>query len=116
MIIIMFTGITFGGALPGLISATLVPQHGWQVLFLIGGVVPIVAAVLAIFLLPESLKFLVLKNRSREAIVQSSGLSTRLSALIQRRASSSRTNRRFRASRQSCCSRAASRILHHCSG
>ena len=70
MIIIMFTGITFGGALPGLISATLVPQHGWQVLFLIGGVVPIAAAVLAIFLLPESLKFLVLKNRSREAIVR----------------------------------------------
>jgi AAHS family 4-hydroxybenzoate transporter-like MFS transporter len=45
MIIIMFTGITFGGALPGLVSATLVPQHGWEVLFLIGGVVPIAAAV-----------------------------------------------------------------------
>jgi AAHS family 4-hydroxybenzoate transporter-like MFS transporter len=70
MIIVMFTGITFGGALPGLISATLVPQYGWQVLFLIGGVVPIAIAVLAIFLLPESLKFLVLRNRRREAIVR----------------------------------------------
>ena len=69
MIIVMFTGITFGGALPGLVSATLVPQYGWQVLFLIGGAAPIAIAILAIFLLPESLKFLVLNNRRREAIV-----------------------------------------------
>jgi AAHS family 4-hydroxybenzoate transporter-like MFS transporter len=70
MIIVMFTGITFGGALPGLVSATLVPQYGWQVLFLIGGVFPIVLAGLAIFLLPESLKFLVLNDRRRERIVR----------------------------------------------
>ncbi|WP_198084942.1 MFS transporter [Variovorax sp. E3] len=69
MIIVMFTGIAFGGALPGLISTTLVPHYGWQVLFHIGGVAPIMIAFLAIYLLPESLKFLVLKNGSREAIV-----------------------------------------------
>ncbi|WP_194273907.1 MFS transporter [Variovorax paradoxus] len=69
LIIIMFTGLTFGGALPGLISATLVPTYGWQVLFLIGGVAPIAFAILAIFLLPESLKFLVLNKRSRKSIV-----------------------------------------------
>lgn len=70
MIIVMFTGITFGGALPGLVSATLVPIYGWPVLFLIGGVGPIAIAVLAIFLLPESLKFLVLNNRQREKVVR----------------------------------------------
>src|SRR3954463_11470244 len=34
--------VPFGGAIPGFVSATLVPQHGWPILFLIGGIVPIV--------------------------------------------------------------------------
>ncbi|MGE7472010.1 MFS transporter [Bosea sp. NPDC003192] len=70
MIIIMFTGVTLGGALPGLVSATLVPLYGWQVLFLIGGAAPIAIAILSIAILPESLKFMVLNNRRREKIAR----------------------------------------------
>ena len=62
MIILMFTGVTFGGALPGLVSVALVPQHGWQILFSIGGVFPIIAAVCVALWCPESIKFLVLKG------------------------------------------------------
>jgi AAHS family 4-hydroxybenzoate transporter-like MFS transporter len=62
LIIIMFTGITFGGAVPGPVAAWLVPQHGWQVLFLIGGVAPLVMAALAYFWLPESIKYLAVRG------------------------------------------------------
>src|SRR6478609_2315270 len=34
--------VPIGGAIPGFVAATLVPQHGWQILFLIGGVAPLV--------------------------------------------------------------------------
>src|SRR5665213_4137245 len=38
MIIVMFCGVTLGGAVPGWVSIYLVPQYGWQILFWIGGV------------------------------------------------------------------------------
>lgn len=62
MIIVMFTGITFGGSVPGAISVWLVPHYGWQAIFVVGGVLPIVMAVAAALWLPESLKHLVVKE------------------------------------------------------
>ncbi len=58
MIIFMFVGITVGGGLPGIISATLVPIYGWQILFWIGGFFPLAVAVGLYFVLPESIKWL----------------------------------------------------------
>jgi MFS transporter, AAHS family, 4-hydroxybenzoate transporter len=69
MIILMFTGITFGGAVPGPVAAWLVPIYGWQVLFLIGGVLPIIIGAAAWLWLPESLKFLVVKAERRERAI-----------------------------------------------
>ena len=53
LIIIMFCGITLGGALPALISVWLVPTHGWQIIFQIGGIVPLLTAVAVMLWLPE---------------------------------------------------------------
>ena len=61
MIVFMFMGITVGGIVPGAVTAYL-PQYGWQGLFFIGGAFPIAVALAAFFLLPESIKFLVLRN------------------------------------------------------
>ena len=69
LVIIMFCGITFGGSVPGMVSATLVPTYGWRLLFWIGGILPIVMAVLVWLFMPESLKFLVVTHRPRERIV-----------------------------------------------
>lgn len=67
MIILMYVGTAFGGAIPGLIAASLVPGHGWQVLFLIGGALPLLAAIAAWIWLPESAKYLVFRgNRNQE--------------------------------------------------
>jgi len=70
MIIVSFSGITLGGAVPGPVAAWLVPSYGWQVLFFIGGVAPILLALAAMIWLPESIKYLVVKTNRRDAIVK----------------------------------------------
>ncbi|MEJ0034597.1 MAG: MFS transporter [Gammaproteobacteria bacterium] len=58
LVVLMFTGITLGSGTPGAVAGWLVPNFGWKVLFLIGGVVPLVVAACIWFVLPESVKFL----------------------------------------------------------
>ena len=41
-LVVMLTGIPLGGAVPGLVGATLMPAYGWPVIFIIGGIVPLV--------------------------------------------------------------------------
>ncbi len=57
--------VPLGGALAGFVGAGLVPAHGWQILFEIGGIVPIVLALAGIFSLPESIKFMTLHENQR---------------------------------------------------
>src|SRR6266436_4138041 len=57
--------VPLGGAIPGFVTAALVPQHGWQILFLIGGIVPLVIAVAAMFGLPESIKYMAIHESQR---------------------------------------------------
>ncbi len=57
--------VPLGGAIPGFVTAALVPQYGWQILFYIGGIVPIVIAIIAMFGLPESIKYMALHESQR---------------------------------------------------
>jgi AAHS family 4-hydroxybenzoate transporter-like MFS transporter len=57
--------VPLGGAFAGLVSFLLVPSHGWQILFYIGGIVPIVAALAAIMGMPESVKYMALHESQR---------------------------------------------------
>ena len=57
--------VPLGGALAGFAAAALVPQYGWQILFEIGGIVPVVFALAAIVTLPESIKFMTLHESHR---------------------------------------------------
>jgi MFS transporter, AAHS family, 4-hydroxybenzoate transporter len=70
-IILMFIGITVGGIFPPIVANTLAGTYGWQIIFWIGGIVPIVIAVICWFVLPESIKFLALEpsRRLRAALV-----------------------------------------------
>jgi MFS transporter, AAHS family, 4-hydroxybenzoate transporter len=56
--VVVTVGILLGAALPGPVAAWLVPTHGWPILFLIGGIMPIGIAIILYPFLPESLKFL----------------------------------------------------------
>jgi AAHS family 4-hydroxybenzoate transporter-like MFS transporter len=65
--------VPLGGAIPGVVAATLVPAHGWQILFTIGGIVPVVLAVLGLFTLPESIKFMALHENQRAKMEKTIG-------------------------------------------
>jgi MFS transporter, AAHS family, 4-hydroxybenzoate transporter len=57
--------VPIGGAIPGFVAAALVPQYGWQILFLIGGIAPIVIAFVALVGMPESIKYMALHDSQR---------------------------------------------------
>jgi MFS transporter, AAHS family, 4-hydroxybenzoate transporter len=69
LVVLMFTGITFGGGLPGVVAANFMASHGWRFLFEIGGLAPIVVGIALIFVLPESIKFLALQPSRRAELV-----------------------------------------------
>src|SRR6516165_4132357 len=74
MIMATFTGAPLGGFVGGQIVALLLPYFGWPVIFILGGVFPLVlVAVLALWL-PESPRF----------IAQKANQSPRHAALLQR--------------------------------
>jgi AAHS family 4-hydroxybenzoate transporter-like MFS transporter len=50
--------IPLGGSLAAWLSARVLPAYGWRSLFLMGGIIPIVLAVLLFKILPESPRFM----------------------------------------------------------
>jgi len=69
LIVLMFAGITLGSSAPGFVAYWLMPRYGWTVLFIVGGLVPLVVAACLVRTLPESVKYLALRgNRPRELL------------------------------------------------
>lgn len=61
------TGVSLGGVLAALTAGFIGPHGGWEPLFLIGGVAPLLAALLVWLFGPESPKYLALRSdRKRE--------------------------------------------------
>ena len=56
--------VPLGATLAGLIAIPALPAIGWRALFLVGGVMPLVAAVALIWMLPESPRYLA-RHRER---------------------------------------------------
>lgn len=69
LIILMFMGITTGSSVPGFVAIWLVPIYGWKIIFLLGGVVPLLIGAGLIFGLPESVKYLVRRPEKRRQLV-----------------------------------------------
>ena len=59
VVAIMFLGFPLGAGAGGWIGPALIPSYGWQSLFLLGGLVPLILLPIAIFVLPELIRFLV---------------------------------------------------------
>ena len=70
LVVLMFTGVTLGSGTPGPVAGWLVPEYGWKILFLIGGLVPLAAAFVLLFVLPESVKFLVSRSERRAELLK----------------------------------------------
>ena len=62
IITVIFCGFTFGAAVGGFAASWLIPQFGWHSLMALGGILPLLFAPLLIWKLPESARFLVLKQ------------------------------------------------------
>ncbi|MEC5160963.1 MULTISPECIES: MFS transporter [unclassified Janthinobacterium] len=64
LMMLVSCGFTVGAVLGGLLSAALIPTFGWQSVFYVGGVAPLIIGILMFFLLPESMQFLVLRKKN----------------------------------------------------
>jgi AAHS family 4-hydroxybenzoate transporter-like MFS transporter len=58
MIMATFTGAPLGGFVGGQIVALLLPQYGWPMIFILGGIFPLVLVLALALWLPESPRFL----------------------------------------------------------
>src|SRR6202008_4195318 len=58
MIMATFTGAPVGGFLCGQVAGFLLPHFGWQSVFLLGGIVPLLMVAALALWLPESPRFL----------------------------------------------------------
>lgn len=69
LITLMFSGFTLGSAGGGFVAAAMIPQFGWQSVFLTGGVAPLLLALVLVALLPESIQFLVARGNTQNSAV-----------------------------------------------
>lgn len=68
---LMFVGFSIGAAVGGFVAAALIARFGWQSVFVTGGILPCVIAILLIALLPESIRFLLMKGGQESRVARS---------------------------------------------
>jgi MFS transporter, AAHS family, 4-hydroxybenzoate transporter len=62
MVMVMFCGFPIGATIGGFAAATIIPAYGWQGVFILGGVLPILLVPALMWMLPESIRHLVLQG------------------------------------------------------
>src|SRR5258706_364881 len=67
---VLLIGYQAGASSGALISTFLFVHYGWQVMFLIGAILPLVAALLILVFLPESVRFLALDPKVRDRMAR----------------------------------------------
>jgi MFS transporter, AAHS family, 4-hydroxybenzoate transporter len=65
---LLWAGFPLGGVVGGLLGSRIIPAYGWQSVFLVGGVLPILLSMILTIALPESVSFLVATGTSRDRI------------------------------------------------
>lgn len=62
MVTTMFCGFTLGSALGGLVAAQMLPAWGWRPVLLLGGLAPMLVLPLMALWLPESVRFVLMRD------------------------------------------------------
>jgi AAHS family 4-hydroxybenzoate transporter-like MFS transporter len=70
VVVLTLWGFPIGAIVGGLISTRLIQHFGWNSVFLLGGVLPLVLAPFLQLLLPESIRFLTLRRGAAPAIAE----------------------------------------------
>lgn len=68
LIAITWSGFALGAVLGGMISVPLIAHFGWMSVFVVGGVLPLCLVPLIVFMLPESIKFLIVAQRNPSTV------------------------------------------------
>ena len=62
MITVMFCGFPLGAVIGGLVGSQMIPAFGWESIFYLGGVLPLLLVPVLVAVLPESIRYLVSQN------------------------------------------------------
>ncbi|WP_395307917.1 MFS transporter [Mycobacterium sp. AMU20-3851] len=68
VVTILVSAMSMGGFVGGLTAATLIPSYGWKALFIVGGGLPLVVALVAVRLLPESIAFVSMSGNREKCV------------------------------------------------
>ena len=68
MVNLMFCGFPLGAAFGGFFAAWLIPHFGWRSVLLLGGVTPILLAIVLLLKMPESVRYMVANHHPAERI------------------------------------------------
>ena len=68
LIMLMFMTVSLGSAIGGSVAAKLITAYGWQIIFVIGGILPLILCPVLIAWLPESLSLLALDERRNRRV------------------------------------------------
>jgi AAHS family 4-hydroxybenzoate transporter-like MFS transporter len=66
----MFCGFSIGAAVGGFVAAGLISSYGWESVFVVGGLLPILIAIASAVFLPESIRFLLLKGGQQKRVAK----------------------------------------------
>jgi AAHS family 4-hydroxybenzoate transporter-like MFS transporter len=69
-VMVMFSGFAIGAAVGGFVAAALIERFGWQSVFVTGGVLPCLLAVLLLAMLPESIRFLAIRKSDDDRVAR----------------------------------------------
>jgi AAHS family 4-hydroxybenzoate transporter-like MFS transporter len=61
-------GYTMGTSMAGPVTVALAPSHGWQAVFIAGGIGSLLAAALLFFTFPESIRYLTSRNKRPDLV------------------------------------------------
>jgi MFS transporter, AAHS family, 4-hydroxybenzoate transporter len=68
IVALLWAGFPLGGFVGGLLASWIIPAFGWQSVFWVGGVSPLLVCVALVFALPESVGFLVARGAPAQQI------------------------------------------------
>jgi MFS transporter, AAHS family, 4-hydroxybenzoate transporter len=70
VITVMFCGFPLGSTLGGFLGAKLIPDFGWESVFVVGGVLPLLLLVVLAIAMPESIRYLVAKGTASTEVAR----------------------------------------------
>jgi MFS transporter, AAHS family, 4-hydroxybenzoate transporter len=68
LVCLMYAAFPLGGVIGGPISAFLIGRYGWQAVFILGGVLPVLLTIALLLWLNESIRFLVISKAPADKI------------------------------------------------